>query len=147
MNNMKGLGSALPNPKGGKGKAAAAEEEDDDEEFDPSQLSASERAELAKLVKGGLTSNPELIKALQGRLDGLVGRNSGYIDSLPSKARARRLRDRFGGNDCCDAGRLWRRRCAAWRVSMRAHSALAHARRGCAPGPCAGLRFVGHCRP
>ena len=95
MNNMKGLGGALPNPKGGKGKAAAAEEEDDDEEFDPSQLSASERAELAKLVKGGLTSNPELIKALQGRLDGLVGRNSGYIDSLPSKARA--LRHQPGG--------------------------------------------------
>ena len=86
MNNMKGLGSALPNRKGGKGKPAAEEEEEDDDEFDPSTLSALISSGL--LVKGGLTSNPELIKALQGRLDGLVGRNSGYIDSLPSKARA-----------------------------------------------------------
>jgi len=148
MNNMKGLGSALPNPKGGKGKAAAAEEEDDDEEFDPSQLSASERAELAKLVKGGLTSNPELIKALQGRLDGLVGRNSGYIDSLPSKARARRLRKRrFGGNARGDARRRWRRRSAVWRVAARAHSALARARRRCAPGRRAGPRCAGAARP
>ena len=88
MDNMKGLGAALPNRKGGKGKAAAADEEEDDEEFDPSTLSASEKAQLAQLVKGGLTGNQDLIKALQGRLDGLVGRNSGYIDSLPSKARA-----------------------------------------------------------
>jgi len=90
---MKGLGAALPNKKGGKGKAAA--EEDSDEEFDPASLSAAERAQLQQLVKGGLTGNPELIKALQGRLDGLVGRNSGYIDSLPSKARA--LRHQPGG--------------------------------------------------
>jgi hypothetical protein len=100
MNNMKGLGSALPNQKGGKGKPAAAEEEDDDEEFDPSTLSTAEKAQLAQLVKGGLTGNPELIKALQGRLDGLVGRNSGYIDSLPSKARR-------GG---CAKRRVWRQR-------------------------------------
>ena len=102
MDNMKGLGAALPNKKGGKGKAAAAEE-DSDEEFDPASLSAAERAQLASLVKGGLTSNPELIKALQGRLDGLVGRNSGYIDSLPSKAR--RLRNAFWRQRCYDARR------------------------------------------
>jgi hypothetical protein len=33
------------------------------------------------------SGNPQLVKALQGRLDGLVGRDSGFIDSLPSKAR------------------------------------------------------------
>ena len=101
MDSMKGLGAALPNRKGGnKGKAAAAEEEDD-EEFDPASLSASERKQLQQLVSGGLTGNPELIKALQGRLNGLVGRNSGYSDSLPTKARR-------GG---CAVQAFWRQRC------------------------------------
>ncbi len=85
---MKGLGSALPNRKdGGKKSAKPADddEDDDDEEFDVSQLAAGDKEKLLAALRSG--GNPDLIKALQGRLDGLVGRNSGYIDSLPSKAR------------------------------------------------------------
>ena len=122
MDNMKGLGAALPNRKGGKGKAGGGEEEDSDEEFDPSTLSAAEKAKLAQLVKGGLSGNPDLIKALQGRLDGLVGRNSGYIDSLPSKARRGGCgAARFGGNArraaarrCFGAAPARPRGCGAW---------------------------------
>jgi len=120
MDNMKGLGGALPNRKGGKGKPAPAEEEDDDEEFDPSTLSASEKAKLVAALKGGMTGNPELIKALQGRLDGLVGRNSGYIDSLPSKVSAFAC----AGQRCLGGRRLL----LFWRQS------------GCEAQACAGVR-------
>jgi hypothetical protein len=87
---MKGLGSALPNRKdsGKKGaKPADEDEDDDDEEFDVSQLASGDKEKLLAALRAGGSGNPDLIKALQGRLDGLVGRNSGYIDSLPPKAR------------------------------------------------------------
>lgn len=58
-------------------------------QFDPASLSAADRKKLAAALSSGAAQNPELLAALQGKLDGLVGRNSGYIDSLPSKVRRR----------------------------------------------------------
>jgi hypothetical protein len=142
MDSMKGLGAALPNKKGGKGKAAA--EEDSDEEFDPASLSAAERAQLQQLVKGGLTGNPELIKALQGRLNGLVGRNSGYIDSLPTKARRLRTRVKpFGGNAATTRCVALAASAAAQRVAVRTLGALAALLRRCAALERAGSRVRG----
>ena len=40
-------------------------------------------------MTGAFTSNPALISMLQGKLGSLVGRRSGYIDSLPSSVKRR----------------------------------------------------------
>ena len=65
----------------GSKKAPKKEEEEEEEDYAPSE---AEKAAIMAALRSG---NPQLVKALQGRLDGLVGRDSGFIDSLPSKAR------------------------------------------------------------
>ncbi len=137
---MSGLGAALPDKGGMGGKKGAKppqdeEDEEDDDEFVPDE--AQKKAILAALRSG----NPALVKALQGKLDGLVGRDSGYIDSLPSKARlsCRALLRRRALRGCICAGarrarereavarRASEKACALWRVPRacgRARSAL-----------------------
>jgi len=66
---------------GSKKAPKKEEEEEEEEDYEPSE---AEKAAIMAALRSG---NPQLVKALQGRLDGLVGRDSGFIDSLPSKAR------------------------------------------------------------
>lgn len=90
---MAGLGKALPPREGkkagkGAGKKPPKDEEEDDDEEDPdfevteSNIPGMSKAQLAAMLSGGGLSS-----ALQAKLDSMVGRSSGYIDSLPGKAR------------------------------------------------------------
>lgn len=83
MDNMAGLGTALPArpaKKGGKG-------DDEDPEFDPEMEMTKEQ--LLAAVHGAAGGNAGLAAALQAKLDSLVGRSSGYIETLPAKIRDR----------------------------------------------------------
>ena len=78
MDNMKGLGSALPNrKKGGK----RDEEGEEDAEYVPS---AAERQLIADALTSG---NPALLKALEAKLNSMQGASSGFLEALPSKVR------------------------------------------------------------
>lgn len=93
MDNMKGLGSALPAREGGgkKGKkppqkAPEEEEEDPDFEVTETNVPGLSKQQLAEMMRN-VASNGGLASALQEKLDGMVGRSSGYLESLPGKVR------------------------------------------------------------
>jgi len=73
--------------------------DDSDEEFDVG--GAEGKAALLAALK---SNNPALVMALQSKLDGLVGRDSGYLDSLPGKARCTCSRRRRHACTCARAG-------------------------------------------
>ena len=86
MDNMRGLGTTLPQRGGKKGAKPPPrdedEEDEDDEEFVPS-------ADQAAAIRAALASNnPALLKALNAKLASMVGKPSGYLDELPSKVCA-----------------------------------------------------------
>mmetsp|Transcript_27662 Transcript_27662/g.46305 ORF Transcript_27662/g.46305 Transcript_27662/m.46305 type:complete len:392 (+) Transcript_27662:189-1364(+) len=87
MDKMAGLGTALPERKGKgkKEKNPKTEEEDseDDPDFDPSQF------DKAALLKAMADPRGGLMGALDSKLEGLIGKSSGYIETLPKKVQAR----------------------------------------------------------
>lgn len=54
-------------------------------------VAPSEEESKASVIAGQLMQNPQVLAALQGRLEGMIGTRSGYIESLP-KAVKRRLK-------------------------------------------------------
>jgi hypothetical protein len=70
-------------------------------------VDAATKAKILAAIKSG---NGELVKALQSKLDGLVGRDSGYLDSLPEKVRclAARASPANGARHCRAASALSR---------------------------------------
>ena len=80
MKDMRGLGTALPKRGGGK-KAPQEEDEEDDGDYQPTE---AERKLIAEALK---SNNPALMAALNAKLNSMVGKSSGYLDTLPSKVR------------------------------------------------------------
>jgi hypothetical protein len=79
MKDMRGLDAALPKRGGGKKAPREEEEGEDDGDYKPS-------AQEAALLQAALKSNnPALMAALNARLNSMVGKDSGYLDTLPSK--------------------------------------------------------------